>query len=151
MSGSSNTDPILSKIQSGWKLACADKKFKKGAKWLRLFVQYTKTSAGVPEEFQPRAQEMIDFLVKELDNIDDKSTPDVILAIKFARRQLKTRVAYGSGFSQTLTDEERKRAQLIGKPIVLNFQGIKREVAPADNSGDAVFDNYLGSDESELD
>jgi hypothetical protein len=144
-------DPILAKIESGWKKSVEGKNYKKAAKWLRLFVQYTKASGGVPEEFQPQAHQWIAFLVDQLDNIDDKSTPGVITAIKFARRQLKQRVAYGSGFSQTLSDEERQRAAAIGKPIILTFQGIKREVAPPDNSSNAIFDNYLGSDESELD
>jgi hypothetical protein len=144
-------DPILTKINSGWEKSIGGQNYKKAAKWLRLFVQYTKTSGGVPEEFQPQAHEWIAFLIEKLDNIDDKSAPDVIQAIKFSRRQLKTRIEFGSGFSQTLTDAERERAAVIGRPVRLGFEDPKRALTPVDHSGDAILDNYLGPDESELD
>lgn len=139
-------DPILVKINSGWEKSIGGENYKKAAKWLRLFVQYTKTSGGVPEEFQPSAQSMIDFLVNKLDNIDDKSAPDVIQAIKFARRQLKARVAYGSGFSQKLTDAERERAAVIGKPVRLSFQDTLRTNGTANSTDYEFLDNSVDAD-----
>jgi hypothetical protein len=144
-------DPILNKIESGWKTACQLKFYKKAAKWLRIFVQYTKVQGGIPEKHQARAHEMIDFLVDNLDNVDDKSASDVVTAIKTARNQLRAKIEYGSGFKATLTDAERERASRIGKPVTLSFQNPEREIAPADNAGDAIFDNYLGIDGTELD
>jgi hypothetical protein len=140
------SDPILTKINSGWEKSVGGENYKKAAKWLRLFVQYTKTSSGVPEEHQPQAHEWIAFLINKLDNIDDKSAPDVIQAIKFARRQLKARVNYGSGFSQTLSDEERERAAIIGKPIKLGFQDSFRTNGAADSPDYEFLDNNLDVD-----
>jgi hypothetical protein len=144
-------DPILNKIESGWDNSCAVENYKKAAKWLRIFVQYTKAQGGIPEEYQARAHDWIAFLVDRLDNMDEKSLPDVITAIKTARRQLRAKIEYGSGFKATLTDAERERAARIGKPVDLNFQGFKRAVAPPDNADDAILDNYMGIDGTELD
>lgn len=146
MNGSKSIDPILSKIESGWETCCALENYKKAAKWLRLFVYYTKAQGGIPEEFQERAHEMIAFLVDQLDNMDEKSAPNVITAIKFARRQLRTKIDYGSGFTAPLTDAERERAAIIGKPVKLSFQNPVGENGAPDSVDDEFLDNYLDVD-----
>ena len=115
-------DPCVRKLEELWEDGLPDN-IDVLSKSLRLLVFYVRGHDGVPEKYQASVRAKIETLELLL---EDMTLEDVILAvpaIKYARRQIKATVEYGTRFRTGISNAEAAKARRIGKRVQLNTPG----------------------------
>ena len=135
----SSIDPCVAKIEALWDRA--GDSVEKLAKTLRLLVFYTRTTDGVPEKYQKSVRTKIAKLKSMLDDMTLEDAQFAIPVIKFATRQLRTYVVYGTKFKSGVSASDAAKVSRIGKRIELIDSG-PADFKPEDTHSDYKFDGF---------
>jgi hypothetical protein len=143
-------DPCIVKIEALWESGLP-KDVETLAKTLRLFVFYVRLSDGVPEKYQANVRAKIETLEGLLEFMTLDNATIVIPAIKYARRQLKTYITYGTKFRSGISAADQAKARRIGKRIELNPVS-SADFEPTEFNATDEFNGFLASelDDEEL-
>ena len=108
ISENTDSDPILTWINSEWPVKVQEKDWKSGAKLLRLFVNHIKTNEGIPVIHQQDIRNKAEFLLNNLSEMELDAAAQCVSAIDHANARLDSTHTFGSGFKSTLEPAELK-------------------------------------------